>query len=181
MRSVSRNQVVNEWLELEQEKESSKEVDIDSNVPECDAVARLLTHKPDAASILWKHDLEWYEHEVTEEKFRTLRTVWEGRNIFDAAQALQNDDNSLSEDKIEKIKSIAENNSVEDLGPLFIYRCKKLRSGPFLADGNHRAVGIALQMLDGNNFRPQTAYVGYPAKAYSKQIRGLLHQLLNQL
>lgn len=181
MRPVSRNKVVNEWLDLEKAKDSSDQFDIDSNVQRCEDVARLLAHKPDAASILWKHDFKWYKHEITEDEFQALQTIWEGRNIFDAAEAIKNSDSSLSEDKKEKIQSIAANDTIEDYGPLFVYRRKNLRSGPFIADGNHRAVGTALQILNDCNFQPQTAYVGYPAKAYTKQIRGRLHQLLDRL
>lgn len=172
---------MNAWLGLEQEKQPGKEFHIDSNVEECEKVARLLAHKPDAASIFWKYDFDWYHHEITARELQTLHTVWEGNNIFDVARAIEQGHSSLSDDKIQKIKSIASKDSIENLGPLFIYRRKGLRTGPFLADGNHRAVGLALRIINKEDYSLQSVYVGYPVKAYTKYVRGYFHQVLNRL
>lgn len=182
MEQVSRDEVLKEWLDLEQRKDSSNGYSINSNVEKCERAARLLAHEPDAASIFWKHDFDWHRHKVTKKEIRTLQTVWEKENnIFEAAKAIQEGRSSLSEDKIERIESIAARDSVEDLGPLVIYRRKGLRTGPFLADGNHRAIGVALHTLDNNHYRKQTAFVGYPTKAYSKRVRGIFHRILGRI
>ncbi len=181
MKRVPRKQVVNAWLRLEQEKQSDKEFHIDSTVEESKNIAQLLAHKPDAASIFWKYDFDWFYHEITARELRTLHTIWEGNTIFDVARAIEEDRSSLSETRIEKIKSIASKDTIEELGPLIIYRWKGLQTGPFLADGNHRAVALALRTFAKEDYTTQSVYVGYPANAYSKLARGYFHEFLDRL
>lgn len=180
MRCVSRNEVVTQWLEMELKKDANENFDISSNIQECEDVARLLVHKPDAASIFWKHDFKWYRHQISEDEFQTLNTVWDGISVFEAAENIKEGTSTLSEDKQEKIESIAEN-SIDDRGPWIIYRSKGFWSDASVADGNHRAVATALQIIQGEKYQPQTTYVGYPSRGLSKYVRGVFHQLTGQL
>lgn len=184
MEPVTQDEVIREWLSLEAEKEGFQDVDVDANKRRNEEFARLLVNKPESARVFQTFDLEWYHHELTEAEFRSLRRIWDGHDlIFETAREIANDRSSLPADKIDRIRAISNLFPNEIDGPLIITRRRWIRSGPFLQDGNHRAIGLALHMLRDGDYVPQSAYVGYPTPitGIRRKIRGTFHRVINRL
>lgn len=184
MQPVTEDEVVRQWLSLEAEKEGFQDVEVDAIKEQNEAFARLLVNKPDSARVFQNFDLEWYRHELSEAEFRSLHSVWDGHeSIFDTAREIAHDRSGLSAEIITRIKAISHRFPEEIDGPLIVTRRRWVGSGPFLQDGNHRATGLALHMLHGGEYVPQTAYVGYPTPitGISRTLRGTIHQVMNRL
>lgn len=184
MERVSQEEVVEEWLSAEAEKDDSTSFDIVADRENNQNLARLLAHKPDAAALFWEYDLEWYRHDVAVEEFRDLRASWgEQTPIFDIAQEISNGGSSMPPNMVRQVRTLSDPSLLGGWGPLIIYRKRWPRKYPYVADGNHRATALALHMLRGGDYRPQTAYVGYPTPitGAARKIRGAIHQVTNRL
>ena len=183
MRPVSEKEVVSEWLSLENQKGNSPDVSIEADKKHNENFARLLLHKPDSASLFRKFDLRWYRHELSEDEFQELQTIWEeNRLIFDIARDIYNGESDLSTERIERIKRFAERLPQNTHGPLILNRRRWFGKGPYVTDGNHRAISLALHMFRGGDYIPQNAYVGYPTPiiGFSRIIRGRFHRIIDR-
>lgn len=181
MEPVSEKKVVEEWLSLEVDKNGEVAVEIDTEEEENEALARLFVHKPNSASVFTTFELQWYRHELSKEDFRALRVIWDGnKSSFEEAQAIENEQSTLPEEKVKRIRMFARRFPINTHGPLIANRRRQFYTGPFLQDGNHRAVGLALHMLQGGEYVPQTAFVGYPTLTigWTGELRGYVHRVL---
>lgn len=181
---MDENEVVKEWLALEVDKNGPLDLELDADDEYHEDLARLSIHKPDSSHVFRKYDLKWYRHELSEEEFRTLRTIFDGHNhVIEVAQSIHKGHSSLSEETTKRVEMFADQFPTNDHGPLIINRRRWLGTGPFLQDGNHRALGLALHMVRGGDYIPQIAYIGYPTTitGVTRKLRGSFHQLLGRI
>lgn len=171
MESVSREEVISSWLRRDLEKHSDQQNLSIEELGESERAASLLELNPDAASAFLKHSFNWYKTTLSKAEFQQLYTVWENLGVPDyTVTELGNSlvkegsrvSKTIAESNVDrqKIREIADehpNNSTDY--PLII--TVVVSGTPRIADGNHRATGLALHMAQGGDYQPQEAYIGF--------------------
>ncbi|MFC4357947.1 hypothetical protein ACFO0N_08295 [Halobium salinum] len=181
MERVSEGTVVRHWLALERAKHDR---DLDGpppdDVSDRAALDELLTFKPGAAAFVWRDaPVEWYRLDLTREEFDDLHVVpgpdgllWRALaadgTVRGCAERIADGeaDRLRAETRVdvpyvlERRRLLSERDEFRE--PLVL----STRRGcvpRFVADGNHRAVALALALLDGRPYTPQPAYLGVGA------------------
>jgi hypothetical protein len=173
--SVPETEVLRYWLRKEVEENDEDDLDVKAIEDRDTLLAELSERKPLAESIFADRDCEWYRLVLSEAELRGLEVVkdpdnegWRavakggliesiGERIL-AADDLEQFDKEVPK-SIEKVAEFAENvSSDETLEELIIVGEGNGR--PYIADGNHRAVGMALHLLQTGEYIEQEAYVG---------------------
>lgn len=165
MRLVEEQEVVETWLRMELDKESKGAVALGEEEvhEEYRALTQLLVQKPNCGQVFVEYDQQWCAVTLTEGQFRGLRTIWgDERTVMDHARALHNGTSELEADRKARIREFADQ-PADAFGGLILNRRPPLFSGPFVQDGNHRAVAIAFRMVQGDQYRETEAYIGYPS------------------
>ncbi|UPV72853.1 hypothetical protein M0R89_09850 [Halorussus limi] len=181
MRRVAQIEVLREWLRVER---SHPEVDwfpVES-LDERAALDELLDRKPGAAAFVWRDaPVRWYETTLVREDFADLRVVEGPRNlrwrklspdgtIRGAADRIASGDpEELTDETGVDVGTVLDFVDEMPAGPLVL----STREGcvpRYVADGNHRAVALALRMRSGE-FSPQRAYVGVGANRVVRPLR----------
>jgi hypothetical protein len=165
MRFVEEREVVAEWLSMELAKESKQAVELGE--PEVREpyreLVQLLVQKPNCGQLFVDHELQWCATTLTQGQFRRLRSIWgDERLVMEHARAIRDGTSKLEAGRRARIRELADG-PAEAIGRLILNRRKRPCSGPFVQDGNHRAVAIALRMVRGDEYPGTDAYVGYPS------------------
>lgn len=165
MRLVEEQEVIETWLRMELDKESKAAVALgeDEVHEEYRTLTQLLVQKPNCGQVFVEYDLQWCVVRLTESQFQGLQTIWgDERTVMERAQALHSGSSDLEEDRKARIREFADR-PVDATGQLILNRRPPLFSGPFVQDGNHRAVAIALRVVRGEQYPETAAYIGYPS------------------
>jgi len=173
MRPVPREEVIHAWLQQDLEKHrDSWDFEIEE-LDESEKAAKLLELNPDAASPFLKHGFDWYKTTLSEQEFRQLYSVWQNLGVPDHTIAKLGEDLKKEESEIseaisrskvdeERISEIAKSYPRDHpKSPLII--TSVVTGKPRVADGNHRATGLALHMAKNRDYQPQEAYIGFTA------------------
>lgn len=179
MNPVPQSNVVRDWLMQEYEKSGTeKQVIREFETPER-LVGELLSHKPNAGSILWKHSINWFSVELSEKEFRTLRviegssdTAWQratpdGTVVGVAKRIYQGESVPVDTERVLAMKR--EVDSIIDGGNLILFKSNGLRT-PYVVDGNHRATAIALHLFETGEYKPTRAYLGLKTSSVFRSI-----------
>ncbi|MFC6725773.1 hypothetical protein ACFQE1_15640, partial [Halobium palmae] len=187
--SVSEAEVVTHWLreELEEDaEEGDEDVDVDESIesfgPE-KRLSELLRRKPVAVATFDDRDLDWYRVDLAADELRGARVIkgdddegWRevadentiesaARAVFDAESVPEDDrptdpqevDSEYPKD-LETVLGVADDVAAgEPMSELVVVADE---DPPFVADGNHRAVGVVLATLHDEMFPDQPAFVG---------------------
>lgn len=184
MERVPREEVIHSWLERDLKEHAQNPGFSPEEIAESEKAAELLIQNPEAASIFLKHSFVWYKTRLGESEFRQLHSVWQNFDVPDhpiikLGKELSREDSSVAEAIAEssingdKIREIAEAYpSKEPDHPLIITSI--VTGTTRIADGNHRATGLALHMARGGEYQSQEAYIGFTSPP---TIRGYIHRL----
>jgi len=169
---VSREAVLRHWLHLESRKRDET-LAVDA-MDERELLAALMERTSGENRLLWRTGATtWRRGPVTERRLRRLRTVaapdglgWHRvapeESVFTAARRIRDaevtDDTTPLVD-VEAIRRIARGLPEADLNDLVLVTGQTTTS-PRVVDGNHRAVAVALHLLDGGEMPDLSAYVG---------------------
>lgn len=180
MQKIGESAVIADWLEkeLEKDRKSPFEIGEDHTSREHEKFAQLLAQKPGSARVFLNYNLRWCQTTLSEEEFRNLKVIWgENRTAIKNAQDILNGESSLLPAQKDHIQEIA-NNYEQYPERWVLNRRRKPGSGPFLQDGNHRAVATALRLLQGHGFSEKMVYIGYPSLdtfGYTGEVRRQIH------
>lgn len=192
--TVSEAHVVRYWLA--RERGVTDDPAGIGDLPFAAALDELLVRKPGAAAFLWRErPIQWYRVELTRAEFTDLHHVggpqdllWRNLSpdgsVLGTARRLHRDDSILAEtDRIDERRIRAFQRTLSrdgDLGALVV----KTRRGYtpwFVVDGNHRAVAIALHLLESGEYDPIEAYLGVTANPvvgpFQQRLRGIIDRL----
>ncbi|UPV98878.1 hypothetical protein M0R88_10070 [Halorussus gelatinilyticus] len=180
MHRVSQVEVLREWLRVERSHPDVEWFPIDS-LSERAALDELLDRKPGAAAFVWRDaPVTWYETTLDRADFAELRVVegptdlrWRDLSpdgtIRGAADRVASEDpEKLSAETGVDVETVLEFVDEMPDGPLVV----STREGcvpRYVADGNHRAVALALRIRSGE-FSPQRAYLGVGANPVAKPL-----------
>lgn len=173
--SVPETEVLRYWLQKEVEEDDEDDLNVGGITDKNELYAELRERKPLAESIFAEQNYEWYRLVLSEDELRGLevvkgpddegwRAVAKGGLIESIAERILAADDLDQFDQdvpkpIEKVAAFAENVSDdEELEELIIVGEEDGR--PYIVDGNHRAVGMALHILQTDEYIEQQAYVG---------------------
>ncbi|WP_137283796.1 hypothetical protein [Halorussus salinisoli] len=193
MRRVSQIGVLHEWLRVERSHPEEDWFPVES-LSEREALDELLDRKPGAAGFIWRDaPVKWYETTLHREDFERLQLVegppdlrWralspDGTVRGAADRIARGDPDELTAETGVDVETVVEFREEMPEGPLVL----STREGcvpRFVADGNHRAVALALRMRSGD-FSPQRAYLGVGsnrvAKPLSERLCGAVESLLD--
>ena len=173
--SVTEIDVIEYWLRKEIEEADEDNLDPDTLDGREELLEALVERKPLAESVFAETDREWYRLVLSEHELRGLEVVrgpdnegWRAvakggliesiaERIF-AADDLDAFDNEIPKD-ITKVTDFANSVSNEpELEELIVVGDESGR--PYIVDGNHRAVGMALHILQSDEYLEQAAYIG---------------------
>lgn len=173
--SVAETEVIRYWLRKEVEEDDEDTLDIDALETREELLDELIERKPLAESVFAEQDCEWYRFTLAENELRGLEVVkgpdnegWRAvahggliESIAErilAADDLEQFTQAVPKD-ITKVAEFADNVSgEEDLEELIVVGEREDR--PYIADGNHRAIGMVLHILQTGEYIEQEAYVG---------------------
>lgn len=173
--SVPEIEVIRYWLRKEIEEDDADELDPDTLDDRDELLQALIERKPLSESIFAETDRHWYHVVLSENELRGLevvngpedegwRAVAKGGLIESIAERILAAD-ELDEFDDEVPKSLTkvtdfanEVSSETDVEELIVVGDEDGR--PYIADGNHRAVGMALHILQADEYIEQEAYVG---------------------
>ncbi|WP_049998671.1 hypothetical protein [Halococcus sediminicola] len=173
--SVAETEVIRYWLRKEIEEDTEDNLDPDTLDDRKELLDALVDRKPLAESIFGEADRNWYRLVLSEHELRGLevvrgpenegwRAVAKGGLIESIAERILAADNLDAFDNevpknLTKVADFADNVSSEtELEELIVVGDENGR--PYIADGNHRAVGMALHILQSGEYIEQQAYVG---------------------
>ena len=173
--SIPETEVIQYWLRKEVEENDVDTLDVGTLENREKLLNELIERKPLAESIFVDQDCEWYHLTLSEDELRGLevvkgsedegwRAVAKGGLIESIAERIlaADDLEQFSQDvpkDLPKVADFAESVSSDDeLEELIIVGEEKER--PYIADGNHRAIGMALHILQTGEYIRQEAYVG---------------------
>jgi hypothetical protein len=195
MERVTSREVIRHWLEREVEKRTGgpdpEALDTTS------AVDALLGYKPGAADVVWRDGpVEWYRLDLDRAAFLDLRVVggppgllWralspDGTIVGAARRVVDEPAETLAAETGVDVGTILSYRDAvaagEALGPLVC----GTRAGcaPWhVADGNHRATGRAVHLLETDAYEPQPAYLAVSANPVFGPIRERLCGLFRRL
>ncbi|WP_134669458.1 hypothetical protein [Halorussus marinus] len=171
MRRVSRQTVLREWLRMER---TDAETDRDpvEGLSERAVLDELLDHKPGAAAFVWRDaPVEWYELTLDRETFSRLRVIdgvdglrWRALapddTVLGAARRVAREDPAaLTARTGVDVERIRRFRADPPGGPL-VLATRRGCVPVTVADGNHRAVALALDLLAGEPVTFPRAYLG---------------------
>lgn len=193
MHRVAQLEVLREWLRVERSHPDADWFPVDP-LSEGEALDELLDRNPGAAAFVWRDaPVRWYETTVTREDLTDLRLVegppnlrWRDLSpdgtVWAAAERIaRGDSEELADETGVDVPTVVE--FVEEMpeGPLVL----STREGcvpRYVADGNHRAVALALRARSGE-FEPQRAYLGVGANPVARplleRLCGAVRRLVN--
>ena len=188
MHRVSQVEVLREWLRVERAHPEVEWFPIDS-LSERAALDELLDRKPGAAAFVWRDaPVTWYETTLDRADFAELRLVegppdlrWRDLSpdgtVHGAADRIASEEpEKLAAETGVDVRQVLDFADEMPAGPLVV----STREGcvpRYVADGNHRAVALALRMRSGE-FSPQRAYLGVGSNPVAKP---LLERLCGEL
>jgi hypothetical protein len=174
MRRVTQAHVLRAWLRMERrglEADPASDVAVET-LSERELLDRLLDRNPGAAAFVWRDaPITWYETTLDRDSFANLRPVegpeglgWralspDGTVLGAARRIASGDPDELAGETGVDVARILRFREEPPDGPLIL----STRRGcvpRYVADGNHRAVALALDLLAGEPWRPQQAYLG---------------------
>ncbi|WP_435180138.1 hypothetical protein [Halorussus sp. AFM4] len=175
MRRVPQAEVLREWLRVERSKPDAEWFPIDS-LSEREALDELLDRKPGAAAFVWRDaPVRWRETTLDREAVESLEVVegppdlrWralspDGTVRGAADRIVRWDPDALAAETGVDVETVIDFVDEMPGGPLVI----STREGcvpRYLADGNHRAVALALRARsDDREFSRPRAYLGVGA------------------
>lgn len=172
-RRVTQVEVLREWLKTERTHPDEEWFPVES-LDEREALDELLERKPGAAAFVWRDaPVEWYALTLDREAFARLRVVegpedlrWrelspDGTVVGAARRVSRADSNALADETgvdVDLIHQFRE----DPLDRPLVLSTRQGCVPTFVADGNHRAVALALRMQSGD-FTPPRAYLGVGA------------------
>jgi hypothetical protein len=181
---VTETEVVKHWLAVEREKTGADADDLDT-LSHRAALDELLRYKPGAAAFLWRdRPIEWSQTTLSRTEFERLRLIdgpegllWDALSpdgtVMGAARRVERVDTAAlaSETGIDvgRILDVADALADGSVSPLVLTK-RRGRGPPRVADGNHRAVAIALRLLRTAEYRPQMAYLGIGANPIARPL-----------
>ena len=182
--SVAETEVIRYWLRKEIEEDTEDNLDPDTLDDRKELLDALVDRKPLAESIFGEADRNWYRLVLSEHELRGLevvrgpenegwRAVAKGGLIESIAERILAADNLDAFDNevpknLTKVADFADNVSSEtELEELIVVGDENGR--PYIADGNHRAVGMALHILQSGEYIEQEAYVGVDRRRTNPQ------------
>jgi hypothetical protein len=161
------------WLAKEVHENDGDDLDVEAIDDDDRLLAELIDRKPIAESIFENSDLRWYHLDLEVEELEALHTV-KGESGEDWRAITE--DNSIASiaDHIHAADNLADLDTPKDLEQVVEFAAKfpddiemeeviavaEADRDPYLADGNHRAVAIALHLRNGGVYPEQEAYVG---------------------
>lgn len=166
MKRVPESEVVRHWLARDATQPDGGTTETPTT-PER-LVGDLLSHNPDAGSLFWKHDIDWYRTTLSEAEFESLRVIdgppdsdWQratpdGTVSGVARRIRRGEAVPVDDEKIREMRTDADSIAGEGL---ILFRRNEFRT-PHVVDGNHRATALALDLLEGGEYRPVDAYLG---------------------
>jgi hypothetical protein len=194
MEPITQEEVIESWLRQDLKKHSESSDVSPESMKMSEKASRLLGLNPDAATPFLKNSFSWHRVSLTESEFQQLHTVWENLGIPDYTveefgHELSNPNskisNTIADSDVagERIREVATNCPENPpANPLIITVSET--GNPRIADGNHRATGLALHMANGGEYHQQTAYVGFttpPKLQYIiKGLRSKIYHYFNQ-
>lgn len=166
-RVVDQCEIVQEWLQREQNKSRGQHYDIASSNAQFEMEACLLAHKPGAARSLLTLDYSWVECEIPPNSVGDVYTIFgppqDRPTVSEAFRLFESEKLGFGSEGREKIRQLMRS-PPEEWGKIIIAhrRYPFGRGSPYLLDGNHRAIAIAGKVANGEEVASQRAYVGYP-------------------
>ena len=195
MRRVPQDEVLREWLRVERSKPDADWFPIDS-LSEREALDELLDRKPGAAAFVWRDaPVRWYETALDREQVEGLQVVegppnlrWralspDGTVRGAADRIARGDPDALAAETGVDVETVVDFVDEMPEGPLVV----STREGcvpRYLADGNHRAVALALRVRsEAGEFSPPRAYLGVGAnrvlRPLAQRVCGAVRSLLD--
>jgi hypothetical protein len=162
-------------LRKEIEEDDGDDLDIEALEDRADLLEELIERKPLAESVFAERDRQWYRFTLSGNELRGLEVVrgpddegWRAvargglvESIAErilAADDLERFDEESPKDLTKVADFAAGVSGEEDLEELIVVGGGEDR--PHIVDGNHRAIGMALHILEGDEYIEQGAYVG---------------------
>jgi hypothetical protein len=173
--SVAESDVIRYWLRKEVEEDEDDDLDVEALEDREELLDELVERKPLAESVFAEEDHDWYHLALAENELRGLevvrgppdegwRAVAKGGLIESTAERILAADDlerfgqNVPKD-LQKVADFADNVSSDDeLEELIVVGDEDGR--PYIADGNHRAIGMALHILETGEYVEQEAYIG---------------------
>lgn len=167
--SISQREVVREWLRME-DRRGARDASAVESLSDREALDELLDRKPGAATFVWRENPTWYELSLDRETFERLHVVegpenlrWRAlspdRTVLGAARRIiGGDPDELAAETGVDVRKVLRFRDRPPGGPL-VLSTRRGCSPVTVADGNHRAVARALDVLEDDSYRPQRAYL----------------------
>ena len=174
--SISREEMLRHWLEKEVHENDGDDLAVDAIDDEDRLLDELVERKPIAESIFADSDLRWHHLDLHEDELEALHTI-KGESGEDWRAITEENTITSIADHIHEADDLAELDTPKDLEQVVDFASKfpdeiemeelivadEADEDAYLADGNHRAVAIALHLRDGGAYPEQEAYVGVSA------------------
>jgi hypothetical protein len=174
--SISREEMLRHWLEKEVHENDGDDLAVDAIEDEDRLLEELIDRKPIAESIFADSDLRWHHLDLQEDELEALHTI-KGESGEDWRAITEENTIASIADHIHEADDLDELDTPKDLEQVVDFASKfpddiemeeliaveEADEDPYLADGNHRAVAIALHRRDGGAYPEQEAYVGASA------------------
>lgn len=180
---VPQSEVIRSWLRMERHRPNSgvnSEAET-TDLPPIETLSdravldELLDHKPGAAAFIWRDaPIEWFALRLDRETFERLHVI-EGPNdlrwralspddtVVGAARRIAREEpDELTAETGVNIRRVLQFRASLPDGPL-VLATRQGCTPITVADGNHRAVALALRLLDGEYYQPPRAYLGIGA------------------
>lgn len=170
MHRVSQRTVLQEWLGMERQCSGEEQSSVES-LSEREALDELLDRNPGSAAFVWRDaPVEWYALTLDRDSFTRLQVVqgptnlrWrdlspDGTVVGAAGRIARGDPDALTAETGVDVEKVLRFRERPPGGPLVL----STRRGcvpRYVADGNHRAVALALRLRSGE-FSPPRAYLG---------------------
>jgi hypothetical protein len=195
MRRVSRQTVLRTWLRMERTGSDDHQVPVEE-LSERAVLDELLEHKPGAAAFVWRDaPVEWYEVTLDRGTFERLRVVdgvddlrWRALSpddtVLGAARRVARDDPAeLAAETSVDVDRILRFRDDPPGGPL-VLATRRGCVPVTVADGNHRAVALALGLLADESVTLPRAYLGRGAnpviRPFGQRACGLVRRVLGR-
>lgn len=194
MERVSQATVLRRWLAAEREKVGA-DPDGVAALSGREALDCLLDRKPGAASFVWRDaPVTWYRTTLSRPEFEALHLVegppglgWralspDGTVLGAARHIAAGDPAALAADTgVDMAAVLAARAAGPPREPPLVLSTREGCVPRHVADGNHRAVATALDLLDGDGYEPRPAYLGVGSNRVVAPLGQRLCALLRRL
>lgn len=171
--SIPREEMLRHWLEKEVHENEDDGLDVGAIDDEERLLEELIDRKPIAESIFEDSDLQWYHLDLEEDELEALHTI-KGESGEDWRAITEENTIESIADHIHEADGLDDLDTPKDLEQVVDFASKfpddiemeeliaveETEVDPYLTDGNHRAVAIALHLRNGGTYPEQEAYVG---------------------